>query len=303
MTKIIHPHDLHHTFFCADCPILPPGMKADKSLIETCKAWFQDYEKAKRIFVSTGNHHLFLLVTAKSDQQWIVLLGKRKKHFPFFQTQFENATFYHLNEKKLYHAASPVLPSLKFECGRVWKMEGKEPFDFSFRFHPVDLDRREVFLKRFFPSGHPWVPGAVFRYHLLRLNACEGTIAGEKVTAAHGFSEQGNYAMLTLSDWQIPFHYRLFLEREGQGGGLFWKAFGKKPANLLEAIPDFIKKTFLKDQIRWGLLHPPPGSSKSKILATTQIPLGGWLLKRNILEMKDRHRNIWYGLEENFVLK
>lgn len=278
-----------------------------KSVAQTCRTWFDEYRRAGRILVPTANHHLFLLLTAKAGEKWIALLGKRQRHFPFFKTQFENATFYHCNEKKLYHVSGPSLPSLEFECGgpqkgkTVWHIRGDQPFPFSLRLRPVALDRRGIFLKRWLPGVSRWIPGALFRYHLLRMEPGGNLLGGDPVTALHGFSEQGSYAMLTLSDWQVPFHYRLLLEADGQGGSLVWKAAQKKPGNLLETIPHLVGKTFLKDRLSWGVLKPDWNPLRAKILATTQIPLGEWTLQRKIVEGEDPRRNVWYGLEEDFV--
>lgn len=220
----------------------------------------------------TGNHHLFLFCKTKSKQEWIVLLGKRKLHFPFFGTRFENATFYNLTEEKLYHHAQEEMTGLHFDCHNRWKISGNQPFDFKFVFVPTFLKRRWIFF------------GTSFQYHLINLYFQEGSIRGEQLSSGQGISEQGKMPVLSLKGWEIPFDYTLFLEEAGKGGLVQWKA----------------KKTFLRDQFHWGSLPANFDHFHPKVLGKTEIPLKDWTLKREIVMVHPAQNQVWYGLKESF---
>jgi len=220
----------------------------------------------------TGNHHLFLVCKTKTKQDWIVLLGKRKRHFPFFGTRFENATFYNLTEGKTYHHSEEEMASLHFDCGHRWKISGDKPFDFKFTFVPAFLKKRWIFF------------GTSFWYHLVNLFFQEGSIRGEPLSSGHGVSEQGRMPVFSLGSLQVPFDYDLALEATGKGGLIQWKA----------------KKFFLRDQFHWGAVPADFSHGHPKVLAETTIPLKNWTLKREIVKVQSPQDQVWYGLKESF---
>ena len=219
-----------------------------------------------------GNHHLFLYCKTQSEQEWIVLLGKRKRHFPFFGTRFENATFYNVTEGKLYHHSEEEMTPLHFDCGHRWKISGEKPFDFKFTFVPTFLKKRWIFF------------GTSFRYHLVNLFFQEGSIRGEQLDFAYGISEQGKMPVFSLRALEMPFDYTLFLEEAGKGGLIQWKA----------------KIALIKDRFSWGNFPADFSRFHPKQLAQTEIPLKDWTLKREIVRVQTAQNQVWYGLKESF---
>lgn len=217
-------------------------------------------------FIQTGNHHLFLILHSQSGEEWVVLLGKRKLHFPFFGVRFENATFYNIHANRLYHCAADEMPDLQFQLGDHWKISGKTPFPFSLCLKPTDLKNRRHFLGR-----------VIFNYHLLDLE--NGNINGRAIVDGKGFSEYGTLHI--LKKFRTLFDYLLLLERNGKDGLLQWKS----------TLP------FLKDRFFWGVAPPqaPP-----ETLASTNIPLKNWTLHREIVRVAADRNKIWYGLREHF---
>lgn len=219
-------------------------------------------------FIETGNHHLFLILQTKSNQEWIVLLGKRKPNFPFFGVRFENATFYNVAAHQLYHHSTEEMKGLEFRCGDDWELIGKQPTPFSLRLKPTFLKERSHFLRR-----------VVFNYHRLELES--GNIGGESIGKGHGFSEQGRLHILKKP--KILFDYLLLLDRQTNNGFLKWKS----------TLP------FLRDQLCWGTTEPAENQLQLETLSTTNIPLKDWTLKREIVK-KEMGGDCYYGLRESF---
>ncbi|MBI4125728.1 MAG: hypothetical protein HY466_07355 [Deltaproteobacteria bacterium] len=227
--------------------------------------------------VKTGNHHLFLILKTLSGEEWIVLLGKRKIHFPFYGTRFENATFYNVKKQKLHHFAAEEMKDLIFETKAHWRLSGKTPVDFSLEFVPNPLAKRTLAL------------GMVkFQYHTLRL--VSGRIGSEVLKTGHGVSEQGRLITSTFKKLQVPFCYSLLLAADGQGGRIDWKADPKQT---------FFGLRFLKDRLQWGGLFEPKAT---ETLVQTRVPLKGWVLHREIVKGAQAGRTA-YGLKESFDWK
>lgn len=227
-------------------------------------------------WIQTGNHHLFLIAKTSGQKTWVILLGKRKKHFPFVGTQFENATFYDLREKKSYDQTEACLESLKFHLNNPWMIEGKKPFPFRFELYASPLARGKGLLKKLIS----------FDYHLLSASKNPGTIQGERVTSLYGFSEQGAYRLLPGKMGEAPFEYLLLLDPEAESGFLSWR------------VP---KIPFLGDQWGWGK-KPPTGNQKNiMILNTYHVPLKNWTLHREIVIADDENAPNSYGLKEYFT--
>lgn len=223
-------------------------------------------------FVTTGNHHLFIIA-----RPWIILLGKRKPHFPFYGTRFENATFYNVAEQKLYHHAAEEMKDLVFETQAHWRLFGKTPIDFSLEFAPKFLAQRTLSL------------GMVrFQYHTLAL--VSGKIGGQILKTGHGVSEQGRLIISTSKKLQVPFCYSLWLSADGQGGLIDWKVDPRHTTFFLR---------YLKDQLYWGASHEP---QTTETLAKTTTPLKDWVLNREIMKGLQKG-NTCYGLKESFDLK
>lgn len=222
-------------------------------------------------FIETGNHHLFLILKTQSNQEWIALLGKRKPNFPFFGVRFENATFYNVAAHQLYHHSTEEMKDLEFRCGDDWELIGNQPIPFSLRLKPTSLKKRSHFFGR-----------VVFNYHLLEFKS--GNIGGESIGKGHGFSEQGQLHILKKP--KILFDYLLLLDRQTNNGFLKWKS----------TLP------FLCDQLNWGTTQLTQNQPQLETLATTNIPLKDWILKREIV--KKTVGNIgYYGLKESFHLQ
>lgn len=236
--------------------------------------------------METGNHHLFLIVKTNAQKTWIVLLGKRKKHFPFIGTRFENATFYDVREEKSYHQTEECLDSLQFDLNHSWKVSGEKPFPFRFKLEAFPLEQRRGFLKKWIPFSSRWIPGVIFDYHLLSSQKNVGSIRGERIESMDGFSEKGTYTLLPGKMWEIPFDYLLLLEPHSQSGLLRWR---------VPRIP------FLGDQWGWGKNRSIPDFENLIVLATYDIPLKNWTLHREIIRGQGVQQEIWYGLREHFT--
>ncbi|OGQ47224.1 MAG: hypothetical protein A3H42_05255 [Deltaproteobacteria bacterium RIFCSPLOWO2_02_FULL_46_8] len=250
---------------------------------------------------ATGNHHLFLILKTAIGEDWIVLLGKRKPNFPFAKTRFENATFYNVTQNKLHHLASEELNSLEIKMDGNWQVTAKEPIPFSIVLHPTFLQTRKFFLKKIIPSVSKHVPGAMFDHHLLNLFFQQGEIAGASIVSGHGFSEQGCLSILNLKSFEMPFHYNVFLEKEGDSGFLEWHVPLQKGLSPMVKLANIIRKFFLKDRYNWGS-HPfNPDSFKQEVLTATHIPLNHWTLRREIVKVTGANKNVYYGLKESFV--
>lgn len=247
------------------------------------------------LVVATGNHHLFLILTTRSGEEWIVLLGKRKAHFPFYGTRFDNATFYNVAQKKLFHQWASEMKEMTWECGKSWRMAGQHPIPFSLELKPEFLKKSGAFFKQWLPIDSKYIPGAAFTYHLLQPS---GQLQGEAIQRGTGFSERGNLSTLTSKVWETPFHYFLELNAGGGAGMLQWKAQVSKAKNILEFFPRLVQKTFLHDQFVWG--ERPSEKLDWDILTTTEIPFPQKRLRREIVTAQDRHHNRWYGLRESF---
>lgn len=256
---------------------------------------------------ATGNHHLFLILKTAAGEDWVVLLGKRKLHFPFVGTRFENATFYNVTQNKLHHLSGKELKSLEIKKNGNWRVTAKEPVPFSAVLHPTFLQTRRFFAKKIIPSASRHVPGAMFDHHLLNLFFQEGTIAGERIVSGHGFSEQGHLSLLNLRSFEMPFHYNLFLEKEGNSGFLEWHVPAQavpaqKGWNPMVPLANLLRRFFLKDVRIWGD-HPfTPDTLSQEVLVTTHIPLNHWTLRREIVRAFSSSGKGYFGLKETFVL-
>lgn len=257
------------------------------SSFQTIKTWISEAKKAGTFALETENHHLFLVLKSHSKEEWIVLLGKRREHFPFFGTRFENATFYNVAKKTLHHAAEEEMKDLKFDLKEKWFFTGKKPFEFSFSFSISSLKKRTPFL------------GTSFKYFSLQLES--GHIQGEAIEQGYGFSEQGKMPVLTLKDWQVPFHYQLYLNDGGKRGSLTWGTQEGVVKNIVGLLPSWLKKVFLKDHWSWGAPFPKEEEISFEVLATTFVPLKDWTLKREIVRSKNPKFKKIYGLREEFI--
>lgn len=226
----------------------------------------------KPLFYTTGNHHLFLILKTASGAEWLALLGKRKPNFPFWGDRFENATFFNLSTKQLFHVAKEELSSLSMNKGPLWRISGTEPFSFFIDLHPNYKRTKRI------------LGLATFRYHLPTLSFQSGAIEKDPLIFGHGFSEQGKMRQFHFGNHDFPFQYDLWLANKGDGGHLKWR---------LEPIK------FIKDDWRWGVgqnFQP----ENAKVLAVTHIPLKNWRLRREIVTC-DTGGQKWFGLKESFV--
>lgn len=250
---------------------------------------------------ATGNHHLFLILKTAGGEDWIVLLGKRKPNFPFAGTRFENATFYNVTQNKLHHLTGEELNSLEIKMDENWRVTAKEPLPFSIILHPTFLKTSRFFFKKIIHSASKHIPGAMFDHHLLNLFFQQGEIAGEAIVSGHGFSEQGCLSILNLKSFEMPFHYNLFLEKEGDSGFLEWHVPPQKGLSPMIKLANVIRKCFLKEESSWGS-HPfNPVLFKQEVLTATHIPLNHWTLRREIVKATSANKRVYYGLKESFV--
>lgn len=227
-------------------------------------------------WIQTGNHHLFLIAKTGGQKTWVILLGKRKKHFPFVGTQFENATFYDVGEEKSYDQTETCLESLKFHLNNPWIISGEKPFPFRLELYASPLARRKGFLKKLIS----------FDYHLLSASKNMGAIQGEPITSLYGFSEQGAYRLLPGKIGETPFEYLLLLDPEAESGFLSWR------------VP---KIPFLGDQWGWGKKPPKSEQKNLMVLNTYHVPLKNWTLYREIVMGVEDQKTSYYGLKEYFT--
>lgn len=247
---------------------------------QTLKEWIGEARRAGAFAVATGNHHLFLLARTASGEDWIILLGKRQKHFPFFGCRFDNATLYNRTGGVLFHTAKSILPKMEWALGAEWRVGASEPLPFCLHLQPQKLCGRRIFLKKI-PLDFLPLPGARFRYHRLALGEKASFIGDSPVTSLHGVSEVGHLEILTPADWRVPFDYRLTLGEGGTGGKIEWSVPPFPAVNFLQKGVNRFKKSFLKDAFAWG--EGMGEMPEETTLAVTEIPLGNFILRRAII--------------------
>ena len=294
--------------------------------------------KTAPLFYNCWNRNAICSFVLVDNSRWFGVFGKHSKHFPIYGASYDNLMLFNVTTGVGYGITEESLPNLRF----VWEMgslrvffEGtvdvydqKSPpretvplkLDFSFRAVPLPEDK--VFLKRIIPIASRWVPGAVFRNHLLVDDTSSYSFVdlGGKCRAVESLSlkghfENGSSSLINHRAWTIPYRYIGLLRDENRDISFYYRwqikplpaksLFGKSVAMILKNIH---KETTVLYSGRDARVMPsnvrglPETIDKSNELFSIPCRLGEFNFKRGFLKVQGQgaDQRYWYGILEDF---